>query len=91
MNPHLLEHLRSYAKEYQKLKHEWKCHTRENELHKSSIDGTDTVFNIMYFFQQLGMQCFMFCLSNELRKRDLKHFLVSNIISTNTHFSAQNT
>jgi len=91
MNPHLLKPLSSYAKEYQQLKHEWKCHTGETELHKSSTYCTDTVFNIMYFFQQLGMQCFIFCLSNELRKRDLQHFLVSKIISTNTNFRAQNT
>jgi hypothetical protein len=42
--------------------------------------------NIMYFFHQLDTQCSIFCLSNKLRKYDLKCFLVINIISLDTHF-----
>jgi len=91
MNPHLLEHLKSYAKEYQTLRHEWERYIGKTEIQKSRMYCTDTVFNIRYSFQQLCMQCFWFCLSNKLRKRVLKHFLVSSIISTNTHFRAWNT
>ena len=46
---------------------------------------TDTVFNIMSFFQQLCPECCVICLSNKLRKQDPKCFLVTDIISTNTH------
>ena len=39
----------------------------------------------MSFFYQLCTQCFVFCLSNKLRHQDAKYFLVTDIISTNTH------
>ena len=44
---------------------------------------TDTVFNIKYSFRKFCTQCFIFCLSNKLRKWDLKYFLVTDI-SINT-------
>jgi len=36
-------------------------------------------------------QCFIFCLSNKLKKQDRKHLLVTDIISINTHFRVKNT
>ena len=47
---------------------------------------TGTAFNIMHFFHQLCTQRFIFCISNKLRKHDLKYFLVIDIISLDTHF-----
>jgi hypothetical protein len=43
------------------------------------------VFNITYFSHQLFTQSFMSCLSNKLRKWDLKFFLITDIISINTY------
>jgi hypothetical protein len=90
MKPHLLEHLRFYAKEYKKLKPEWKCHIRKTELQNSGMYCTDTAFNINILLPTVVYAVFLI-LSLKLRKRDLKHCLVSNIISTNTHFVAWNT
>jgi hypothetical protein len=39
LNPHILEHFRSFAKEYKKIKHEWKCNIGKNELQKSKYLG----------------------------------------------------
>ena len=46
---------------------------------------SDKLFNIMSVFYQLYTQCFVFCLSNKLRQQDPKYFLVTDIISINTH------
>jgi len=88
MNPHHFEHLKYHTKGYQEqLKYGWKCHIGKIKLQTSSmLFFTGTAFNIMYFIHQLCTKCFIFCLSNKLRKHDLKYFLVINIISLDTHF-----
>ena len=52
---------------------------------------TDTILNIMYLFHQLCTQQFIFCLSNKPQKRDLKYFLVTDIICINTYFKVRTT
>jgi hypothetical protein len=49
----------------------------KNELQENNMILTDTVCNITYFLHQLCTQCFVFHLSNKLRKPDLKYFLVT--------------
>jgi hypothetical protein len=87
MNPHHFEHLKSCTKKHQELTRGWKCHCGKTELQKSSMFLTDTVFKITYFFHQLCTLFFVFCLS--LRKRDMEHFLVTDIIGINIHFRGQ--
>ena len=62
---------------------------RETELQKSSKFFIDTVFNIMYFFHQLCTQCFISCLKQW--QQDIKYFLVTDVISINTHFKVRTT
>jgi uncharacterized protein YfaT (DUF1175 family) len=59
----------------------------ENQITEEQYGSfTGTALNTMHFFHQLCTQCFIFCLSNKLRKHDLKYFLFINISSLDIHF-----
>ena len=87
MNPHHFEHLNTYQRILRTIKVWMEISEWENQITEEQYAFfTGAALNIMYFFNQLCAQCFIFCLSNKLRKHNLKYFLVINISSLDTHF-----
>ena len=52
---------------------------------------TDIVIKITYFFHQLYTLWFIFCISNKVRKGNLKYLLVTDNISIHTYFRVRTT
>jgi hypothetical protein len=58
---------------------------------KCSMFVKDTVLKYHILFPPTVYTFLIFCFSNKLRKRDLEHFLVTDIIGINTHFRVRTT
>ena len=63
----------------------------KNKLHSNIVLSADSNLTLRIFPPTAYKQCFIFCLSNKLKKQDPKHLLVTDIISINTHFRVRNT
>jgi hypothetical protein len=63
----------------------------ENWTAGSAVWFLNTQYLIPHSFPPTVYAFLKSCLSNELRKWGLEHFLVTNIISTNTHFGVSST
>jgi hypothetical protein len=82
MNHHHCEHFKSCTKEYkEEVSVDGTVTLGKLNYRKCSMFFKDTGFNTTFFFHQLV---------NKLRKLDLEHFLITNIISINTHFRVRN-
>jgi hypothetical protein len=91
MNPHHCEHFKSCIRN---VKNNWRVDGNVTlgklNYRTAGCFFTDTLFNITYFSANC-VQCFIFCLSNMLRKQDMKYFRVTDIISIYTHFRIRTT
>jgi len=86
LNPRHSGQLKNRTKKKKKnykaqLKCRWKCHVGKTEVQNERYILRETLFS-----HQLCTFCFIFCLSRNFAKRDMKWLLVTDFISMKTHF-----